>query len=265
MEDNALSFLSLTPDLRKKSTVITDLRKKSAFITDLRRKSTVINNLRRKSTVITEINTNLPVDVEIKKYKKKDAQETFMSELNMDALCFKIAKHFCNLMQGVSATTLLVTRNGEQLYFSGAAVNVKIKSEQNNSFQQALNFSPKLINWLTDIVNGRKCVYFKRDEVKRKISSIPFLDQDFEQLCFLPLEDADNVVQALVLTLIGSHSYNKKGKSSNLLGISKLAGMCLRNAAEFQDLRLELIRSEVFLDLARIIFDQKTSIELTVL
>ena len=58
-------------------------------------------------------------------------------------------------------------------------------------------------------------MYFKKEEVKRKISSIPFLDQDFEQLCFLPLEDADNNVQALELILIGSHSYNKTEKSSN--------------------------------------------------
>jgi hypothetical protein len=243
VEDDSLSFLSLTQDFRKKSTVITDIR--------------------RRSTVITEINKNPPDDVELKTYKEKDAQEIFISELNMEALCFKIAKHFCNVMKAVSATTLLVTRNGEQLYFSGAAVNVKMESEQNNSFQQTLNLSPKIIDWFSDIVNGGKCVYFKKEEVKRKISSIAFLDQDFDQLCFL--EDANDVVQALELILVGSHSYNATEKSINWLEISRIAGICLRNAAKFQALGLELIRSEVFLDLARIIFDQEPSIELTVL
>ena len=74
VEDNALSFLSLTPDFRKKSAVITDLRNKSTVITDLRRKSTVIKDVRRESTDITEINKTPPDDVE-------DVQEIFMSEL----------------------------------------------------------------------------------------------------------------------------------------------------------------------------------------
>ena len=188
--------------------------------TDLRKKYTVVTDMRRKSTVVTEINTSLLADSEIKKYKEEDVQEIFMSELNMDTLCFKIAQHFCNLMKAVSATTLLITRNGEQLHFSGAAVNVKMESEQNNSFQQTLNFSHGIIKWFTNIVNERKLVYFKKEEVKGKISSIPFLDQDFEQLCFLPLEDADNDVKALELILIGSHSINSIDCSSKLLGIS---------------------------------------------
>ena len=55
-------------------------------------------------------------------------------------------------------------------------------SEQNNSFQQTSNFSHEIIDWFTDIVNERKCVYFKKEEVKSKISSLPLLDQDFSHL-----------------------------------------------------------------------------------
>ena len=53
--------------------------------------------------------------------------------------------------------------------------------------------------------------------------------------------------------------------STNLEDISKTPEICLRNASEFQALRLNVIRSKVFLDLTRVIFNQETSIELTVL
>ena len=223
VEDGSLSFLSHTPDSRRKSTVITDVSKKQ------------------------------PVDD-----TPTDFKETFVSELNTSKLCFNISKY-----KAVSTTTLLVIRNGEQINFSGAAVNVKMDCEYKNSFQQNLSFSPKLCNWLTDIVNDRKLVHFNRAEVTRK--SIPFLDYKYDHLCLLPLKDADGVVQAVALICLGPHSCTETYESKDIIEMSKLVGICIRNAAEFQSLRMEVIRSQVFLDLARIIFGQETSIEFTVL
>merc|ERR1719481_316389 len=49
------------------------------------------------------------------------------------------------------------------------------------------------------------------------------------------------------------------------MDVCKLSGICMRNAAEFQGLSLEVTRSQMFLDLARVIFDQQSSMEFTVL
>lgn len=85
------------------------------------------------------------------------------------------------------------------------------------------------------------------------------------QVTVLPLPDVEGQTEALVVLCNGSNGL--PGILSNRLikDVCKLSGICLKNATDFHSVRLEVTRSQVFLDLARVIFDQETSIEFTVL
>ena len=215
---------------------------------------------RRKSTIITEIKNH--------KNLKKETTETNLNEicfteLNIEKLSFSIAKHLCTIFRAVSVTTLLVGRQEDQLVFSVAAGNVERNSDYDISFTKHLGFSMGNLEWFTLLVNKNEFVNIKKEDIAEKIGPIPFIKKDFENLLILPLQDDDNLVQALEFIFIGD-SEPKKSKDS-LGNLPRMYGKCLRNAVDFQSMRLDVLRWKVFVDLTRIIFDQETSIGLTVL
>ena len=81
----------------------------------------------------------------------------------------------------------------------------------------------------------------------------------------MPLLDVDKKVQGLALLCLGANSVKNILDNKLVSDISKLSGICMKNASEYQSMRLELTRSQVFLELARVIFDNQMSIEFTVL
>ena len=91
------------------------------------------------------------------------------------------------------------------------------------------------------------------------------LTSSFSSLAILTLTDVDKKVQGLAMLCLGENSVKNILDNKLILDISKLSGICMKNASEYQSMRLELTRSQVFLELARVIFDNQMSIEFTVL
>eukprot|EP00092_Neocalanus_flemingeri_P000851 GFUD01000908.1.p1 GENE.GFUD01000908.1~~GFUD01000908.1.p1 ORF type:complete len:940 (+),score=252.02 GFUD01000908.1:154-2973(+) len=194
-----------------------------------------------------------------------DIHDNLTSEMNQSSLCFKIAKNISLFSKSVSTSILQVKRIGQKIYLLGSAVNIKLNSVDDGSCEMNLNFNPELYKSLVQLVHEAKPLSFKKKEVDAKFGDISFITDDYEELVIMPLPDVDGKVHGLAFLCLGPTSV-KEIMGNKLIGdIAKLSGTCMKNATDFQSMRLELTRSQVFLELARVIFDNQTSIEFTVL
>jgi len=194
-----------------------------------------------------------------------DIHENLTSDMNQSSLCYKIGKNLCMFSRSTSVSILQVQRIGQKIFLLGSAVNIDLKTEEEADCDSNINFSTELFNCLVQAVHNGKSLSFKKAEVDVKFDKISFLSEDYEELVILPLPDVEGQVQGLALLCLGPGSVPAVAENKLVTDIAKLSGICMKNVSDFQSVRLELSRSQVFLDLARVIFDNQTSIEFTVL
>jgi len=194
-----------------------------------------------------------------------DIHENLTSDMNQSSLCFKIGKNLCMFSRSVSTSILQVQRIGQKIFLLGSAVNIDLETEEETFSDSNLNFSTELYNCLVLAAQDGKSLSLKKSEVDSKFDKVCFLAEDYEELVILPLPDVDGQVQGLALLCMGQGSIPGVRESKIISDIAKLSGICMKNVSDFQSVRLELSRSQVFLDLARVIFDNQSSIEFTVL
>ena len=191
--------------------------------------------------------------------------DNLTSDMNQSSLCFKVAKNLSIFAKAESTTIIQVKRVGAKVYLLGFAVNIKSQSVEEEEEEENLTLKPDLHAYLVEVVCQGAPVVLGKDEVDRRFGSVSCLAPDFHSLAILPLLDVDKKVQGLALLCLGNNSLKNILDNKLVSDISKLSGICMKNASEYQSMRLELTRSQVFLELARVIFDNQMSIEFTVL
>ena len=191
--------------------------------------------------------------------------DNLTSDMNQSSLCFKIAKNFSLFSNAVSTTVLQVKGVGAKTYLLGSAINVR--KENSEDVKDTHTIPPEMQTFLIGVINSKKSITIDRQEVKDRLGDASFIDEDdFDTLAIVLLCDVDEKIQGIALLSLKEKSAGQKVLENKLItDIAKLSGICLRNASDFQSMRLELTRSQVFLELARVIFDNQMSIEFTVL
>ena len=194
-----------------------------------------------------------------------DVHDNLTSDMNQSSLCFKIAKNFSLFSNAVSTTVLQVKGVGAKTYLLGSAINVR--KENSEDVKDTHTIPPEMQTFLIGVINSKKSITIDRQEVKDRLGDASFMDEDdFDTLAIVLLCDVDEKIQGIALLSLKEKSAGQKVLENKLItDIAKLSGICLRNASDFQSMRLELTRSQVFLELARVIFDNQMSIEFTVL
>ena len=194
-----------------------------------------------------------------------DVHDNLTSDMNQSSLCFKIAKNFSLFSNAVSTTVLQVKGVGAKTYLLGSAINVR--KENSEDVTDTHTIPPEMQTFLIGVINSKKSITIDRQEVKDRLGDASFMDEDdFDTLAIVLLCDVDEKIQGIALLSLKEKSAGQKVLENKLItDIAKLSGICLRNASDFQSMRLELTRSQVFLELARVIFDNQMSIEFTVL
>ena len=193
--------------------------------------------------------------------------DNLTSDMNQASLCFKVAKNLSIFSKAESTTILQVKRAGAKVYLVGSAVNIKSQSveEEQEEQEACLSLEPQLHTYLVSLVCEGLPVTLGQSEVAERFGPVSCLSSAYTSLAIIPLTDVDRKVQGLALLSLGENSVKNILDNKLILDISKLSGICMKNASEYQSMRLELTRSQVFLELARVIFDNQMSIEFTVL
>ena len=191
--------------------------------------------------------------------------DNLTSDLNQASLCFKVAKNLSIFAKAESTTMIQVKRVGAKVYLLGFAVNIKSQSVEEEEEEGQLSLQPELHSCLVEVVHQAVPVMLGKDEVDRRFGSVTCLAPAYLSLAIIPLMDVDKKVQGLALVCLGPNSVKNILDNKLVSDIAKLSGICMKNASEYQSMRLELTRSQVFLELARVIFDNQMSIEFTVL
>jgi len=229
-EDGSVSFLTVPPSIWQKPKL----------------------SQTTEAAVIPEDTNNIP-----------EIYDKLSSDMDYSSLCTKIGRNLCLFSKAVSTTILQVKRIGSKIFLVGSAVNVNLSSTESHA--KNLSFCTSLFHTLEQIVQSGKPLTFKKSDVERRFEKPSFLSEEYEDLVILPLPDVDGQVQGLGLLCLGLGSVKNWAENKVITDIAKLSGICMKNACDFQTLRLELTRSQVFLELARVIFDNQTSVEFTVL
>jgi len=191
--------------------------------------------------------------------------DNLTSDMNESSLCFKIAKNLSIFSKAISTTIFQVKGVGAKTFFTGSAVKINKKSVDEIE-ENSCNLSKEFQIFLMKTVAERKSVSFSKIEIKERFGNVPFLEENYCSLALILLVDVDEKVQGVALLCLGDNIDAKEVIENKLISdVSKLSGICLKNASDFHSMRLELTRSQVFLELARVIFDNQMSIEFTVL
>jgi len=236
-EDGSVSFLTVPPPMWRKNR-------------NLQSETLHYNSNLKESACLS----NIP-----------DIHDNLTSDMNQSSLCFKIGKNLCMFSKSVSTSILQVQRIGQKIFLLGSAVNIDLATEDDTNCETNLNFSTELFNSLVQVVHEGKSLSFKKSEVDKKFDDVSFIANNYEELVILPLPDVEGQVQGLALLCLGPTSIKAVRENKLITDIAKLSGICMKNVSDFQSMRLELTRSQVFLELARVIFDNQTSVEFTVL
>ena len=191
--------------------------------------------------------------------------DNLTSDLNQSSLCFKVAKNISIFAKAEATTIIQVKRVGAKVYLLGFAVNIKSQSVEEEEEEGQLTLQPELHSCLVEVVHQGVPVMLGKEEVDRRFGSVSCLAPTYLSLAIIPLLDVDKKVQGLALLCLGPNSTKNILDNKLVSDIAKLSGICMKNASEYQSMRLELTRSQVFLELARVIFDNQMSIEFTVL
>ena len=154
---------------------------------------------------------------------------------------------------------------GAKTYLLGSAINVR--KDNSEDVKDTHTIPPEMQTFLIGVINKKKSITIDRQAVKDRLGDASFMDEDdFDTLAIVLLCDVDEKIQGIALLSLKEKSAGLRVLENKLItDIAKLSGICLRNASDFQSMRLELTRSQVFLELARVIFDNQMSIEFTVL
>ena len=156
---------------------------------------------------------------------------------------------------------------GADTYFLGSAINVSKEDSEDVMDCTPHTIPEEMQTFLIGVINNKKSVTIDRQELKEKSGENTFLENtDFDTMAILLLIGVDEKIQGIALLSLKEKSSAEKILENKLINdIAKLSGICLRNASDYHSKRLELTRSQVFLELARVIFDNQMSIEFTVL
>ena len=83
------------------------------------------------------------------------------------------------------------------------------------------------------------------------------------QVTVLPLPGSDGHAECLAILCFGAQEQQDVEKNRTVNDYCSLAGKCMKNASDFSSTRLDLLRSQVLLNFAKVINEQETSIEHT--
>ena len=192
-----------------------------------------------------------------------DVHDNLTSDLNQSSLCYKIAKNFSMFSRAVSTTVLQVKGVGAKTYLLGSAINVRKENSEDVSNTHTIPLEVQ--NVLIGVISENKSITIDKKEVNDRFGNVSFMEDDFDTLAILLLPDVEQKVQGIALLSLKEKNAHKILENKLINDIAKLSGICMKNASDFQSMRLELTRSQVFLELARVIFDNQMSIEFTVL
>ena len=191
--------------------------------------------------------------------------DNLTSDMNHHSLCFKVAKNFSMFSSAASTTVLQVKGVGSKTFLLGSAVKVT-KDTSPEEADTALALPVELQTYLIGVLNGRKSITISSQHLKERFGDISFLEyEQFDTLAIILLFDVEEKIQGMALLSLGEKNAKNILENKLISDIAKLSGICMKNASDFQSMRLELTRSQVFLELARVIFDNQMSIEFTVL
>lgn len=188
-----------------------------------------------------------------------DVIRNIVADLDLESLCEKISKHLLHFSQG-QACTVAVPLDGLKQQYRIQAINIRESEDsQIQAVPSQTNF--KLDNQTISLLSVGKIVHLPSSAPNTAWRS--FLPDAPGGLCLIPLRDIHSELQGFA-AVQGSKLADIQSNQV-LSDLCSLCGICLRNATEYNAARLEVTRSQVFLDLARLIFDQQTSIDFTVL
>ena len=196
-----------------------------------------------------------------------DLHTNLTSDLNQASLAFKIAKNLCLFSRAVSVSILQVRRSGQKIFLSACALNIRPGSTfLSDQTQNSINFSPIVAAALAEVIHTGESQQFSKLELDTVLgaATAAVTAEECSEVRAVGLLDAEGAVRGVALLSFPDPPAVPHNPSL-VTDIAKLAGICLKNASEFQTMQLELTRSQVFLELARIIFDNQSSVEFTVL
>jgi len=259
-EDGSVSFLTVPPLLWRSHSMRLKSSRNSTDSPPIPRKKKFSAGelISSKHSKLQQDYTDIPSHI----------HDNLASDMNPGSLCFKIAKNIASLSKCDSVSVLQVKRIGPKHYLYGSAVDVNPLSIDDGSYEKPnISLSPQLVNCLTSMIDSGKTLSFdKADAEERFKSDVPLLMTEkntiYSRVTMIPLKDKLNSVQGVTIL------FSPETGISNLKLVNDMCQMCgifMRNAAEFQGLGLEVTRSQMFLDLARAIFDQESTVEFTVL
>ena len=259
-EDGSVSFLTVPPPLWRRHSMRLQSSRNSAVSPSPPRKKKI------SAGELTNF-TNNTTQQEIYGIPGH-LHDNLASDMDLGSLCFKIAKNLSAISRSLSVSVLQVKKNGPRHYLSGSAIDVNSLSIDDGSHEKPdISLSPDLVNCLLSIINSGNPYSLDKEEAEERFQAditklVADIGTDFKKVTILPLKDKQCSVQGLAILI---HTSENISNEKLVTDICKLSGICMRNASEFQGLSLEVTRSQMFLDLARVIFDQQSSIEFTVL
>ncbi|XP_023323155.1 dual 3',5'-cyclic-AMP and -GMP phosphodiesterase 11 [Eurytemora carolleeae] len=195
----------------------------------------------------------------------KDVTNTIISELDLSVLCQKIAHHLLSISQGSECTIALPT-DGLKRGYRIEAINIRQNGVGGVRQISALPLPDSRVeidNSTVSLLTDGKLVYLPSSSNLFPKTSQVTLPGATVGICLIPLRDIQEELQGFAA--VKGRDLLELQANTVLLDLARISGICLKNSTQYNAARLEVTRSQVFLDLARVIFDEQTSIEFTVL
>ena len=187
------------------------------------------------------------------------------SDLNINSLALKVAKNLRMLTMADSVSILQVKRTGQRVHLVPAALNVEENSLDEDCIEQSLTLEPDMMASLVELAKDGKAETYSGKELQGRFGEQSLLKDTTEQVVVLPLTDVSGETECLAILCLNTRSVKDIQDNRTVKGICRQSGICMKNASNYHSMRLEVVRSQVFLDLAKVILQQETSVEFTVL
>lgn len=203
--------------------------------------------------------------------QQAEASQSIVAEITEAQLTFKIAKNLCFASKALSCSVFTIKKVksqwdtvGDAFSLNTTAINVNEDAEYDSvSEKETSVLINDSNNLLTRVWSGES---FSVDNVDNNPDIKPISDllhESANRLRFIPLVNQAGDNEGLAILCFKDKEPSVE-TNNNVNDMARLSGISLNIAAEFQSVKLEATRSQVFLDLARIVFDQQTTIEYTV-
>jgi len=197
-------------------------------------------------------------------YHVSQLQEELISNLNVNDLGLNIARNLGLMTQASSVSVLQVRRTGDRSHLVATALNVEKDSKEEDCLGQMLPLEPSLLDCLLKLAKDCVPKTFSLEEVNETFNEPMLLHEDTTQVTVLPLPDSEGQAECLaILCLSGEAAEQEVERNRTVNDYCSLAGKCMKNASDFSSTRLDLLRSQVLLNFAKVINEQETSIEHT--